>query len=76
MSNRVSTVPHKPAVPVSTRDAMPGAMSAPHRRWGMRRRALVASLVVLALLVAVAGVFAWRIVSALNDSQGSASTLR
>ena len=42
------------------------------RRWGMRRRALVAALVVIALTLAVSGVFAWRILSALLDSQGSA----
>lgn len=38
----------------------------------MRRRALVASLVAVALLTLVAGVFAWRVLSALGDSQGSA----
>ena len=51
---------------------MPGVSTPPLRRWGVRRRVLVAALIVLALTLAVTGVFAWRILSALLDSQGSA----
>ena len=71
MSNRLSTLPHKPGVPVAPRDAIPGAMITPPR-WGFGRRALVTSLILLALMLAVVGYVAWGIVSALNDSQGSA----
>ena len=73
MSNRVTTAPHKPAPPaVDPHGTVAGELTPPRRRWGLRRRVLVASLVVLALIVAVAGVYAWGIISALNDSQGSA----
>lgn len=37
----------------------------------MRRRALIASLIVVALVTAVAATYAWRIVSALNETQDS-----
>ena len=72
MNNRISTAPHKPAATVIPRDALVGTRTPPQRQWGVRRRALVASIVAVLLVLLVAGFYAWRILSALLDSQGSA----
>lgn len=71
MSNRITTTPHNPTVPVAVKGATAGVSPAPSRRWGLRRRALVASLFVMALIAAVAGNYAWSILSALNNTQDS-----